>query len=140
MALESASAAAIVLGRMPAASSSGDFGARFAEPCADALERAIQGLVLLAGGVDERHELVHLEETFAVGLGALMRMRLPRAGLRSMCSSSMASSRMLPSVSMSFRIDASPSGSDPPPAPVAQLRARGDGAPQLLGLAQLVSP
>jgi hypothetical protein len=49
---------------------SGDFGARSVEPFAGRIECPNQGLVLLARGVDECHELVHLEERTG-GLGRL---------------------------------------------------------------------
>ena len=51
-----------VLGAHALCGGSGDFGARSVEPFAGRNECPIQGLVLLAGGVDECHELVHLEE------------------------------------------------------------------------------
>ncbi|MGZ6574600.1 MAG: hypothetical protein ACXVHB_19545 [Solirubrobacteraceae bacterium] len=41
---------------------SGDFGARAVPPFAGRVECREQGTVLLAGGVDEGDELVHLEE------------------------------------------------------------------------------
>src|SRR3954452_20617130 len=69
------------------------------------------------------------------GLGARTRIRRPRAGLRSMYSSSIASSRIAASVSVSFFSDASPRGRTRRPC---RSRSTGrDRSAELLCLAEL---
>ena len=72
------------------------------------------------------------------GLGTLMRIRRLRAGLRSRCPSSTASSRIVVRQAVSLRIIAGPERSHSPPAAVAQHGAGLDRSSELGGFLELV--
>ena len=136
MALESPSAAAMSLERMPCAAARATSARVPSSRSRDASSAGEPGAVLLAGGVDERDELVHLEER-SRGLGRLDAHAAParRVALDVLVLDGLVENA-------AERLDElldrrQPERSDSPPAPVAQLGARGDGTPQLLGLAQL---
>ena len=125
-----------VLGPHALGNGSGDRGAGAVQPLAGYIECWHQGTVLLAGGVDQRNELVHLEERSR----RLGRLDAHPAPARRVALDVLILDGLVENAAQ--RLDElldrrQPEGSDPPSAPVAQLGARGDGTPQLLRFAQL---